>query len=305
MTADAGLSFSVGAEGVGLYRTELPFMLSERLPSEEEQRVMYRQLLTTFSPKMVVMRTLDVGGDKALPYFPIEEANPFLGWRGIRVTLDHPQIFLQQLRAMLKASEGLNNLSILFPMIISLAEVEASIRFLNQAYEELIEEGAQIERPKTGLMIEVPAAVYQTYELARRVDFISVGSNDLIQYLLAVDRNNSRVANLYDGLHPAVLRALKQIVDGGHRAGVTVSICGELAGDPLAVMLLVAMGYDCLSMNARMLPRIKWVIRHFSLVEAKALLEIVLKMDEPREIRGHLEAALDAKGLGGLIRAGK
>lgn len=305
LAVEGGLSLSVGAEGVGLYRTEMPFMIRDRFPSEEEQRIMYRQLLNTFAPRPVIMRTLDIGGDKALPYFSFEEDNPFLGWRGIRVTLDHPEIFLQQVRAMLQASVGLNNLSLLLPMISSVREVESSVRLINQARMELIEEGLAVEMPSIGLMIEVPAAVYQAHELAKRVDFLSVGSNDLIQYLLAVDRNNPRVANLYDGLHPSVLRALYQVVKAGHRAGKPVSICGEMAADPLAVVLLLAMGFDTLSMNARILPRVKWVIRNFSLVAAKALLEQVLKMDDSKEVRLHLEHALEDAGLGGLIRAGR
>lgn len=305
LAVEGGLSLSVGAEGVGLYRTEMPFMIRDRFPSEEEQRVMYRQLLTAFAPRPVIMRTLDIGGDKALPYFSVQEDNPFLGWRGIRITLDHPEIFLQQIRAMLQASIELNNLSVLLPMISSVKEVETSLRLINQAYEELIEEGLAIEMPSIGLMIEVPAAVYQAQELANRVDFLSVGSNDLIQYLLAVDRNNPRVANLYDGLHPAVLRALNQVVKSGHKAGKPVGICGEMAGDPVAVILLLGMGFDLLSMNARILPRVKWVIRNFTLSQAKDLLEDVLKMDDPREVRLHLENALEELGLGGLVRAGR
>ena len=305
LAIDGGLSLSVGSEGVGLYRTEMTFMIRDRFPSEEEQRIMYRQLLHTFAPRPVTMRTLDIGGDKILPYFSVEEDNPFLGWRGIRVTLDHPEIFLQQVRAMLHASEGLNNLSLLLPMITSVSEVETAIRMINQAYEELIEENVKIELPAIGLMIEVPASVYQAYELAKRVNFLSVGSNDLIQYLLAVDRNNPRVANLYDGLHPAVLQALKVVVKAGHKAGKPVSICGEMAGDPLAVVLLLAMGFDTLSMNARILPRVKWIIRNFSLEKAKELLEGVLKMDDPKDIRLYMENALEEVGLGGLIRAGR
>ncbi|AKQ33284.1 Phosphoenolpyruvate-protein phosphotransferase [Candidatus Coxiella mudrowiae] len=305
LAIEGGLSLSVGAEGVGLYRTEMPFMIRDRFPSEEEQRIMYRQLLNTFAPRPVIMRTLDIGGDKTLPYFTVEEDNPFLGWRGIRVTLDHPEIFLQQVRAMLHASEGLNNLSLLLPMITSVREVETAIRMINQAHEELIEENVKIELPSIGLMMEVPATVYQAYELAKRVDFLSVGSNDLIQYLLAVDRNNPRVANLYDSLHPAVLQALKIVVKAGHKAGKPVSICGEMAGDPLAVVLLLAMGFDMLSMNARILPRVKWVIRNFSLEKTKELLEEVLKMDDPKDIRLHMENTLEEAGLGGLIRAGR
>jgi len=305
LAVDGGLSLSSGAEGVGLYRTEMPFMLRDRFPSEEEQRIMYRQLLSTFSPRPVVMRTLDIGGDKSLSYFPVEEENPFLGWRGIRITLDHPEIFLQQIRAMLHASVDFNNLALMLPMVTSVSEVEESMRLVKQAHQELQEEGIKVKMPQLGLMIEVPAAVYQAYDFAKRVDFLSVGSNDLIQYLLAVDRNNPRVAGLYNGLHPAVLKALHDVVKAGHRAGRPVSICGELASDPIAVVLLMGMGFDSLSMNARSLLRMKWVIRQFSLAHAKELLQEVLKMDDPVEVRCHMEIAMEKEGLGGLIRAGK
>lgn len=305
LAIDGGLSLSVGAEGVGLYRTEVPFMLRERFPTEAEQRVMYRQLLNTFAPKPVIMRTLDVGGDKPLPYFPMSEDNPFLGWRGIRITLDHPELFLQQLRAMLQASEGLDNLSIMLPMVTSVSEVERSQQLLHQAFEELSREGLAIARPALGVMIEVPSAVYQAKEIAKKVDFLSVGSNDLIQYLLAVDRNNPRVANLYNAFHPAVIRALHAVVKAGHKAGKKVTICGEMAGDPVAVLILLGMGFDALSMSARALLRVKWVLRNFSVQEAQALLKAVLKIDDPIEVRCHLEMALEEAGLGGLIRAGK
>ncbi len=305
LAADLGSSLSVGAEGVGLYRTELPFMVRDRFPSEEEQCIMYKQLLNAFSPRPVIMRTLDIGGDKALPYFSIDEENPFLGWRGIRISLDHPEIFLQQVRAMLLASRELNNLSLMLPMITSVSEVEAAKQLIKQVHEELVQVHPEIQLPLIGLMIEVPAAVYQTRELAKRADFLSIGSNDLIQYLLAVDRNNARVAPLYDGLHPAVLRALKQVVDGAHKENKPVGICGELAGDPLAVILLLGMKFDSLSVNARALPRIKWIIKNFTLEQAQGLVKEVLQMDDPKEVRGHMEMALDEIGLGGLIRAGK
>ncbi len=305
LAVEGGLSLSVGAEGIGLFRTELPFMLRDRFPSEEDQRIMYRQLLNTFSPKPVVMRTLDIGGDKPLPYFPIIEDNPFLGWRGIRVTLDHPEIFLQQVRAMLSASVGLNNLAIMLPMITSVSEVEASKRMIHQAYDELIEDGLDIQMPLLGIMIEVPAAVYQAHELAARVDFISVGSNDLIQYLLAVDRNNPRVADLYNCFHPAVIRALYAVAKAVHKVGKPISICGEMASDPVATLLLLAMGYDALSMSARAILRVKWAIRNCSLEHAQQLLKEILKIDDPIEVRVHLEIALEEAGLGGLIRAGR
>ncbi len=305
LAMDAGLSMSVGAEGVGLYRSEVPFMSRDRFPSEDEQTIIYRQTLKAFAPRFVTMRTLDIGGDKILPYFPIAEDNPYLGWRGIRVTLDHPDVFLVQVRAMMRASEELNNLRIMLPMVTNLSEVEEATYLIEQAFEELLEEGCSIEKPKIGVMIEVPAAAYLAREIAKRVDFISVGSNDLTQYLLAVDRNNARVAGLYDALHPAMLRVLLKVVEGGHAAGVEVSICGEMASDPLAVILLIAMGFDTLSMNSSSLPRVKWVIRNFAIANARKILAEVLEYEHPAEIRFHLQKALEEEGLGGLIRAGK
>lgn len=305
LAMDSGQSMSVGAEGVGLYRSEVPFMSRDRFPSEEEQYIIYRQILKAFAPSFVTMRTLDIGGDKILPYFPVEEENPYLGWRGIRVTLDHPDVFLLQVRAMMRANEELNNLRIMLPMITTLSEVDEAIRLVHQAYTELLEEGCQIVKPELGVMIEVPAAALQARELGKRVDFLSVGSNDLTQYLLAVDRNNARVAGLYDSLHPAMIRTLIKIIEGGHAAGVKVSVCGEMANDPLAVILLLAMGVDTLSMNSLSLPRVKWVIRSFSLANARRILAEVLALEHACDIRLHLQKELEAQGLGALIRAGK
>ncbi len=302
LVADAMLSLERGAEGVGLYRTEVPFMLRDRFPSEEEQRQVYREQLQAFFPHPVTMRTLDIGGDKSLPYFPIEEENPFLGWRGIRVTLDHPEIFLVQVRAMLKASEGLNNLRILLPMISAIPELDIAKMLIVRAYDELVEEGFVIHLPPIGVMVEVPSAVYQAKELAARSDFLSVGSNDLTQYLLAVDRNNTRVADLYRSLHPAVLRALKQVVDAGHSEGKPVSICGELAGDPTAAVLLMAMGYDVLSMSATNLLRVKSVIRSISMAEATELMEIVLRLPDTESIYEALDVAFQLAGLSRVLK---
>lgn len=303
--ADVGISLEAGAEGVGLYRTEIPFMIRERFPSAEEQRIIYRQLLASFAPNPVIIRTLDVGGDKPLPYFPIKEDNPFLGWRGIRITLDHPEIFLSQLRAMMRASEKLNNLRIMLPMISDVGEVDEALRLLRKAYKEVQDEGCDIVMPQIGVMVEVPSAVYQSRALAKRVDFLSIGSNDLTQYILAVDRNNPRVANLYDSLHPSVLRALIQVIENGHQEGKHVSICGEMAGDPEAVILLLAMGVDSLSMNASSVGRIKWVIRHFTKKKSEQLLQEVLRMESAAMIRHHLKLALEHEGLGNLIQAGR
>jgi phosphotransferase system, enzyme I, PtsP len=303
--ADISLSLSSGADGVGLYRTEIPFLMRDRFPSGEEQRIIYRQLLASFAPRPVIIRTLDVGGDKPLPYFPIKEDNPFLGWRGIRITLDQPEIFLLQVRAMLRASEGLNNMRLMLPMVTDVTEVDEALRLFKKAYSEVCESGIEIELPQVGVMIEVPSAVYQARAIAKRVDFLSVGSNDLTQYMLAVDRNNPRVANLYDALHPSVLRALIQVVESAHHEGKHVSICGEIAGDPVATLLLSAMGFDSLSMSAPSVGRVRWVIRHFTQKKAAQLLQEVLSMESAVMIRCHMELALERAGLGNLIRAGR
>lgn len=302
--ADISIALAANAEGVGLYRTEILFMRG-RFPSGEEQRIIYRQLLASFAPRPVILRTLDIGGDKPLPYFPIKEDNPFLGWRGIRVTLDHPEIFLAQIRAMLRATVGLNNMRIMLPMITDVAEVDEALRLLTKAYKEVCDEGYVIDMPQIGVMVEVPSAVYQARGLSKRVDFLSIGSNDLTQYILAVDRNNARVANLYDSLHPAVLRALIQVVESGHQEGKHVSICGEMAGDPVAVILLLAIGFDSLSMNAAMLSRVRWIIRHITKKKAARLLHEVLGMESAAMIRCHMELALEQAGLGDLIRTGR
>ncbi|MFV8818667.1 phosphoenolpyruvate--protein phosphotransferase [Haliea sp. E17] len=297
LTADVVRSLEQGAEGVGLYRTEVPFLLRDRFPSEEEQRQIYRSQLEAFAPRPVIMRTLDIGGDKALPYFPIEEDNPFLGWRGIRVTLDHPEIFLSQVRAMLKANAGLNNLSIMLPMICNVAELDEALQLIQRSHQEILQEGIETELPLIGVMVEVPSAVYQARELARRVDFLSVGSNDLTQYLLAVDRNNARVADLYHAMHPAVLHALVAVADAAMREGKRVSICGELAGDPAGAVLLMAMGYEVLSMNATSLPRVKNALRNITLAEARALLAEVLQMERAETIQERMVTFLSDHGM--------
>ncbi|MEN8176818.1 MAG: phosphoenolpyruvate--protein phosphotransferase, partial [Pseudomonadota bacterium] len=273
------------AEGVGLYRTEFPFMVRDRFPGETVQMANYRNVLETFHPRPVVLRTLDVGGDKPLPYFPVEESNPFLGWRGVRISLDHPEIFLTQVRAMLRAAAGLNNLQIMLPMITTACEVDELLALIHRAHDELVEEGYAVRMPRLGVMVEVPAAVYQAEVLAHRVDFLSVGTNDLTQYLLAVDRNNSRVAELYDDLHPAVLRALMTIVEGAAVYNRPVSVCGELAGNPLAVPLLLAMGVHSLSMSAGSLLRAKWVVRNLTRSRAVQLLQAVVRMEEGFQVR--------------------
>jgi len=327
---NAGLSANfecpdnLGALGIGLYRTEIPFMDRHCFPTEQEQTKLYEKILAEFPQKSVTMRTLDVGGDKSLPYFPITEDNPFLGWRGIRITLDHPEIFLVQVRAMIRANQHHKNLEIMLPMISNVNEVDEAIRLINQAYFEvkseiISEEKAAftsselydikqhhslLPRPKIGIMLEVPSVIFQLKELAQRVDFFSVGSNDLTQYLLAVDRNNAQVASLHDAYHPAVLRALDSIAQQSAQYLVPLSLCGELAGEPAGALLLLAMGFDKLSMNGHNIARIKWVIRHVDFKRAKIILSHTLKLTTAKQVHSYLNEQLEQLGLGGFIRAG-
>jgi phosphotransferase system enzyme I (PtsP) len=296
------------SDGVGLYRTEVPFMMRQTFPTEHEQVLLYSGLLAAEPNKPFTMRTLDVGGDKPLPYFPISEENPFLGWRGIRMTLDHPEIFLVQIRAMLRASVGLENLQIMLPMITSVSEVNEAKRLIRQAFYEVAAEAQEqdeiLTEPKIGVMLEVPAVIYQLPQLAKIVDFFSVGTNDLTQYLLAVDRNNARVAGLYDAYHPAVLAALYTIIKQADNLNVPITVCGELAGEPGGVVLLVAMGYRKLSMNNRNLLKVKWIVRSVNLQKAQQLLTEVLVLDDPQDVRHKVNLYLESIGLGGLVRAG-
>ncbi|WP_159119627.1 phosphoenolpyruvate--protein phosphotransferase [Alteromonas marina] len=308
LSAEVELNAEQIGAGVGLYRTEIPFMLRERFPSEQEQVELYRQVLEAAPTLPITMRTLDVGGDKPLPYFPISEENPFLGWRGIRLTLDHPEIFLVQVRAMLRASVGLSNLQIMLPMISTVSEVQEAKRLINQAFyeisDEIAESGETLNKPKLGIMLEVPSVLYQLPQLAKHVDFFSVGSNDLTQYLLAVDRNNTRVAGLYNSYHPAVLGALYDVVQKANQNQVPVTICGEIAGEPAGALLLMGMGYRRLSMNGFNLRKINWLIRKVTLDECKQLLSLALTSVNQEEVFVHLNKYLETKGLGGLIRAG-
>ena len=298
LSGDISRSLDRGAEGIGLFRTEVPFMTKDRFPTEVEQRAIYREHMEAFEPRPVTMRSLDIGGDKALSYFPISEENPFLGWRGIRVTLDHPEIFLIQIRAMLKANAGLlGELRIMLPMISSLTELHAAQQLIAQAFDEVIEEGVQVKRPQVGVLIEVPAAVYQARLLAKEADFIAVGSNDLTQYMLAVDRNNPRVAALYEEVHPAVISALREVARAAHAEEKPLGICGELAGTPVGAVLLMAMGYHVLSMNATHLPKVKWVIRNIKRRDARRILARVLKMNTADEVSRYVNRQLVDAGL--------
>ena len=306
LMADHTPSLRSGAEGVGLYRTEIPFQIRDRFPSEEEQYHIYKNVLQTFKGKPVVLRTLDVGGDKPLNYFPIKEANPFLGWRGVRITLDHPEIFITQVRAMIRANIGNDNLEILLPMISGQRELDDALILIHRVKDEIEDElGEPIEFPTVGAMIEVPSAVYQIEDICHLVDFVSIGTNDLTQYLLAVDRNNENVAELFSSLHPAVLKAMQQIVDGAHRTNTPVSVCGEMAGDPLGLMALLGMGINRLSMSAGSLLRAKKVIKSVSIAEMVDVFREAITMTDSEDVRELYADKLDEKGLGGLIRAGK
>jgi len=305
LISDINLSLAAGCDGIGLHRTEFPFLIRDRFPGEEEQADLYRRVLEQFAPQPVTLRTLDVGGDKSLAYFPIEEENPFLGWRGIRLTLDHPEIFLTQLRAMLRADVGLGNLQILLPMVSRLEEIADVRRLLLRARQELAEEGIQARIPPLGVMIEVPATIYQIDRYCDQADFLSLGSNDLTQYLLAVDRNNSRVAGLYDELHPAVLGAVRHVAQAARRHGKRLTVCGGMAGDPAGAILLVGFGIEGLSMSVSSLLRIKWVVRRVPVARAAELANRAVEMDSPEEVRRMLRRTLEEYELGGLMRAGK
>lgn len=294
------------SDGVGLYRTEFPFIVRARFPSELEQVELYQKFLANYPNKPVVMRTLDVGGDKPLPYFPIQEENPFLGWRGIRLTLDHPEIFLVQIRAMLKANIGYNNLHILLPMISDLSEVDESLRLIRQAWFEVDDEfngEGIVKKPKVGVMIEVPSIMYQLPELAKKVDFCSIGTNDLTQYLLAVDRNNPRVGNLYDALHPSVLRALQMLAEQSQQLKLPMSICGELGGEPFGVLILAAMGFNAFSMNPSNLAKIKWLLRRVDLADLRQLLPSILGCASPKQVKMQMQRFLDQRQLMNQLRA--
>lgn len=303
--ADIAAAHNSGVAGVGLYRSEMHFFLRDRFPGEEEQTAIYTRILHIMNPHPVVLRTLDIGGDKALPYFPITEQNPFLGWRGIRISLDQPELFKTQLRAMLRAGTVYPNLSILFPMISTASELSEALEVLRQAQQELQDEGLNVRRPRVGIMVEVPSAVWKIDKLISMVDFASIGSNDLTQYLLAVDRNNDRVAKLYDSLHPVVLAAIRHVIIQVQAAGRPVSVCGEMAGDPAAALLLMAMGLDSLSMSLGNLLKVKWMIRSVRYDAAQALLEEIINLDTASAIRQRANFFLEQHGLGGLLRIGK
>ncbi len=288
---EAGSVHTQGAHGVGLYRTEGLFLRTENYPSEEEQFTEYRSIVEKAAPYKVVMRTLDIGGDKVVSS-SANEANPFLGWRGIRVLLDRPEVFLTQLRAMLRAS-AFGEVWIMLPMISGVKEIRRSKELLEQAKEDLRDRKIPFdENIKIGVMIEIPSAAVIAGEIAQEVDFLSIGTNDLIQYLLAVDRGNEVVSSLYQEFHPAVIKTIRYIIIEGHRAGKPVSMCGEMAGDPFAVLLLLGLGLDEFSMTPYILPEIKKIIRSVSFTEAEEIARKVLEMKTEDDVKDFLRVNL-------------
>jgi phosphotransferase system enzyme I (PtsI) len=274
-----------GADGVGLFRSEFLYIIPKRFPSEEEQLEAYRRVLTAMKPRPVTIRTVDLGGEKIIPgVTPGGESNPILGWRAVRFCLSRQDVFLTQLRALLRASVH-GNLKLMFPMISGVEELEAVLGVLEQAKQELRSKGQAFdEQVPVGIMIEVPSAAFTSDILARRVSFFSIGTNDLIQYLIAVDRENERIAYLYEPFHLGVLRLLKTVIDNAHANGIPVGMCGEMAADPYAAVVLLGLGLDEFSMSSIAIPEIKRIIRSVTLAEAEELAGSILEMKSQREV---------------------
>jgi phosphotransferase system enzyme I (PtsI) len=274
-----------GAAGIGLLRTEYLYLGRDCLPTEEEQYQEYSRIAAAVKPHPVIIRTMDVGGDKSPQCIDIPpEANPMLGWRAIRISLERPEIFITQIKAILRANSS-GNARILLPMISGIEQLDEALALIEKAKRELRQQGQACEpNTEVGVMIEIPSAALLADAIAERVDFLSIGTNDLVQYLLAVDRGNERIAHLFENLHPAVLRVIKNVIDAGHSKGIWVGMCGEMAADRLATMLLVGMKIDELSVSPIDVPEIKKIIRHTSFHEAETLAQQVLNFSTAKEI---------------------
>ena len=290
-----------GAEGIGLYRTEFLYMMDSHLPPEEEQFEAYCSVVERIAPHPVVIRTVDLGGDKLADSLPIEpETNPFLGWRAIRVCLDREDLFREQLRAILRASAR-GKVRIMFPMISGVEELWRAKEIVEGVKEALRKEGKDFDAHcPVGTMIEIPSAVMIADQLAEASDFFSIGTNDLVQYTLAVDRGNERIASLFDPLHPAVLRLIRETIEAGHRKGIPVAMCGEMSGDPLATLVLLGLGLDEFSMSPIAIPEVKMIVRGIRFEEAKAVADEVMKLGTKAEIRAFLEDVVRSK-FGNLL----
>ncbi len=288
--------FAHGADGIGLYRSEFLFLKPGHLPTEEEQYEAYSRVLKSMGDKNVTIRTLDVGGDKVVPELEgMNEKNPILGWRAIRFCLSHLDLFKTQLRALLRASVH-GNLRINFPMISGLEELNRSIEILEEVKQEMDKSGiAYAEDIPLGIMIEVPSAALTSDILAKKVSFFSIGTNDLIQYTIAVDRGNENIAYLYEPFHPGVLRLIKTIIENGHEHGIPVGMCGEMAGDPLASVVLLGLGLDEYSMSAFGIPEVKRIIRSVSMAEAEELVGEVMEMRSFYEIDAYVKKVMEER----------
>lgn len=282
---DVSTALANGAEGVGLYRTEFLFMNRDTMPTEEEQYAAYKAVVEEMAGRPVIIRTLDVGGDKQIDYLAMpKEANPFLGWRAVRMCLDRPDLFIIQLRALWRAGCH-GKLLVMFPMISSLDEVRQAKRLLGLAREELVAEGRQVAQSlSVGIMIEIPSAALIADQLAREVDFFSIGSNDLIQYTIGVDRMNEQIAHLYQPLHPGVLSLISMVIHAAHRHGKWVGMCGEMAGDISCVPLLIGLGLDEFSMSAGSIPLVKQRVRNLSSIQCRQLAEKCLVAGTAAEV---------------------
>lgn len=292
-------ALEAGAEGVGLLRTEFLYLERTRLPDEEEQYRAYRAIVDVFGERPVILRTLDIGGDKELPYLDLpHEMNPFLGLRAIRLCLAQPELFRPQLRAALRAGAG-RNLKVMFPMVATVTEVRAARAVLEECRAELLAEGQPVaEKMEVGIMVEIPAAALMADHLAAEVDFFSIGTNDLSQYTLAADRTNAQVAPLVTGFQPAVLRLVRDVIAAAHAQGKWVGLCGELAGEPLAIPILLGLGLDEFSMNPPAIPLAKQIIRALTLDEAREVAQAALELDSPDAVRALVRERVPAANVG-------
>lgn len=295
---DAKNALTMGAQGIGLYRTEFLYMENDELPAEDVQFEEYKKVAQDMKGKPVIIRTMDIGGDKELKCLDLpSEMNPFLGYRAIRISLNRPDIFKVQLRALLRAS-AFGDIHIMYPMIASVEEVKQANAMLDECKEELIADGKEFNKDiKVGIMIEVPAAAVISPILAKYVDFFSIGTNDLCQYTLAVDRMNEAIGSLYQPLHPGVIRLIKHVIDASHEQGKFTGMCGELASDPVATMILLGLGLDEFSMTASSIPLIKNILRSVSKAECEEVANKALTMDTAEEITGYAKSVLIEKGL--------